>query len=139
MSDKLHVPKTSCDTCPYRRDTPAGIWDISEYEKLKEMDNREYGSAGCATFLCHQSNATGVNTACVGWLHTHGDNLGVRLAVMRGELDGADIPYECDEDTYFATGAEAYEAGISALDDPSDEARVKIQRLLKRGAGKLDV
>lgn len=25
-----------CESCPYRRDVPSGIWDRSEYAKLTE-------------------------------------------------------------------------------------------------------
>ena len=38
MSEKLHVAQSPCTSCPYRRDAPAGVWDKSDYEKLRGRD-----------------------------------------------------------------------------------------------------
>lgn len=134
-SKKLFVPKKSCDTCPYLRATPSGVWDVSEYEKLRAMDNREWGGAGNTIFHCHQENATGVPTACRGWLWTHGGNTGVRLAVMGGLVKGDELPQEDEAHLYYETGQEAYEFGVKDIDAPSAEACKKIHRLVKKGAG----
>lgn len=32
---KLTPRKTPCASCPYRKDVPSGVWEASEYEKLR--------------------------------------------------------------------------------------------------------
>ena len=129
----LRVPKKACDTCPYLRETPAGIWSAEEYEKLPTFDHDHEGMPVFATFLCHQTNATKVDTVCRGWLSTHGDSIGARMAIMRKEIDPEDIP-PAVEPEYYATGREACDAGLAGLEEPGDEAQVKMSKLLARGA-----
>lgn len=77
MSTHL-CPPSPCSSCPYRRDTPLGIWEREEYEKLPPYDN---GDAILPTFHCHQENATGIPTACREWVAVHGfDSIAIRLA-----------------------------------------------------------
>lgn len=134
--DPLHVAPRACNTCPYRRDTPPGIWSAEEYEKLREFDCD--APPTLALFLCHQTNATGVETACRGWLSTHGDHAAVRLAVARGTIRAADVPpdTEAERAAHYATGNEAAEAGLAAVEAPSPEAVHAARKLVRRRAGR---
>lgn len=132
---KLRVPKQACSTCPYRRDTPPGIWSADEYEKLRVFDEAPPPvPEGLAVFHCHQQNATRVETVCRGWLSVHRRSVAVRLAVAYGLIEPGEVPREA-EDLYYASSNAAAEAGLVGVDDPGPEARALIQRLLQKGVG----
>ena len=141
MTEPLHVPKAGCSTCPYRRDTPAGVWHPDEYAKLARYDEKPYVRGEeqkppeLSTFHCHQENATGQPTVCRGWLSVHADSVAVRMCLMRGSLKPSDVPPE-PEALYYSSGAEACSAGLAGCKKPSPEAEKKMDGLLKRGIGK---
>ena len=139
QSVKLHVAPRPCNTCPYRRSTPPGIWAPDEYAKLPAYDRRPGDvTAEGATFHCHQENATGVATVCRGWLGAHPDSFAVRLAVAVGLLDSDDINALPDVDpTLYASGAEACAAGLAGVEQPSASARDAAERLMRKRAGRL--
>jgi len=137
MSRPLHMAPRPCSTCPYRRDTPSGLWDASEYRKLALYDERPGETPETALFLCHQTSATGVETACRGWATVHADTVAVRLAQARGSLTPAQVRAEVDVDLY-ATGQEACDAGLADIEDPGDAAMAAQVRLLRSKAGRLD-
>lgn len=142
MTKKLFVPKHACQTCPYKRDTPSGIWSPEEYIKLAALDaepTMETLASGKAmtTFHCHQENATGTPTACRGWVWTHGHTMGMRLALMNGLIDPADLPVEDESHLYYTTGVQACAAGMADIDEPGPEARALMDKLLERGAGRV--
>jgi hypothetical protein len=72
-----------CETCPYRRDVPAGVWSADEYAKLPAYD-RPTQQQPPAVFLCHQHDGR----ACAGWAGCHDADelLALRLAPLRGDL-----------------------------------------------------
>lgn len=41
-----------CDSDPYRKDVPSGIWDASEYAKLARYDGPT-ANQPAGLFLCH--------------------------------------------------------------------------------------
>lgn len=129
----LHAAPRPCVTCPYRRDTPAGIWDPDEYAKLADYDNEH--EPPLATFHCHQENATGVPTVCRGWLSVHHDSVAVRLACSVGKLTVEQRDAHVDVELY-ETGTEAMDAGLAGCDDPSPAARAAASKLIRRGAGR---
>lgn len=131
MSGTLHVAPRPCGTCPYRRDTPPGIWDASEYRKLADYDYHPGEVGPLSTFRCHQQTATGVPTACRGWLTVHADSHAVRLAVVQGQVTLDEVAAEVDVDLY-ESGAEACTAGLAGIDQPSPLARRKIAKLIDR-------
>ena len=135
MTEPLHVPKRACSTCPYRRDTPPGVWEAAEYEKLRAFAAAPQTAEDLRGFLCHQTHATGVRTVCRGWLSVHRHHVAVRLFMARGELRYGDVPTE-DEPEYYATGTEACEAGLAGIENPSEEARVAITKLVRRGVAR---
>lgn len=124
-----------CDSCPYRRDVPAGVWAASEYEKLPPYDN-DTGDQPPGVFMCHQADGT----VCAGWASVHGnrDNLALRLArAIDPEIDvGAVVAYRSPV-PLFASGAEAAEHGLSGVPDPGPDAdalmaKLRLQRERRR-------
>lgn len=89
-SKRLHIPASPCTSCPYRRDTPPGVWHPEEYEKLRGYDDPQtsYG-----TFLCHHSTEAGRDAVCRGWLSVHRESIAARLAVSNGTIPD-DARYE---------------------------------------------
>src|SRR5438094_1575 len=75
MQAKLLCLQNPCTSCPYRRDTPPGIWHREEYNKLPAWDDER---ALKGLFLCHQNE----KAICRGWLEVHWNNWSVRLATM---------------------------------------------------------
>lgn len=151
--DKINVPRVACGSCPYRRDTPSGVWAAEHYELLREMDSRRVidlpypdGKGGTvtlptnnpnlATFHCHQENATGCPTICRGWLSVERHSIGARLLVATGAIDPEDVPTEDESDIYYSTGTEASEAGLVDIEEPGPEAERLMQRLMHKGAGR---
>ena len=144
MTKPLHVPKTGCSTCPYRKDTPAGVWHPDEYAKLKRYDEHDYLRDGPSAepqipelrvFHCHQENATGDPTVCRGWLSVHRSAVAVRLACATGDLRVSDLPMAA-EPLYYETGAQAAAAGLSGCVAPDSKAKRCIDSLERRGVGR---
>lgn len=134
---KMHVPKKACSTCPYRRDTPLGVWSPEEYEKLRVFDKEPWEDLGSIkTFHCHQENVTRVQTVCRGWLDVHQDGVCVRIAVMNGSLASCDVPTEHDP-LYYESGNAAADAGLAGVLNPPDEAQKAMDLLLRKGTFKL--
>lgn len=137
MTERLHVAARPCSTCPYRRDTPPGIWHEDEYAKLATFDPPPAGPMipRTDTFRCHQQAATERPTACRGWLSVHAETVAVRLAVIYGRVTVDEVYADVDVDLY-ATGAEAAAAGLDAARrPPTPEAAAQIRKLLDRGVG----
>jgi len=135
MTEPLHVAPRPCITCPYAKATPAGVWDASEYEKLREYDDD--WNPPIAMFHCHQENATGTPTACKGFLAVHPDAVAVRLGQAVGSVTPDQVAEPCPVEVY-ASGTEACEAGLVGIADPSPEALAAMAKLIGRGAGRYD-
>lgn len=123
MSKPLGCAPNPCDSCPYRKDTPAGVWAASEYRKLPAWDDPTQMDAG--TFLCHNGNR---ELACRGWLEVHHENLGVRLALMTGRIDLGNHTKPTTVPLY-KSGAEACRAGLKGVKRPSRKAQAVITKL----------
>lgn len=138
---RLVVAATACSTCPYRRDTPGGVWDRTEYEKLKLYDVGHETPLGNVpelhTFICHHSAPRGPGQmVCRGWLSVHRDHPAVRLAACLGKLDLDDIPTADESSVYYGSGTEAAEAGLREVAKPTRKAREAIVKILVRKARK---
>lgn len=124
--------KNPCGTCPYRRDVPSGVWASEEYEKLPPYDN-ETGAQPPHLFACHQADGR----LCAGWVGCHDmDNslavrLGSNIGALTPEVTQAVLGYRT-EIPLWASGAEAAEHGLAEVNEPSWEARRKIERLLRK-------
>jgi hypothetical protein len=122
-----------CSTCPYRKDTPPGIWAPEEYEKLPAYDGQRME---LAPFHCHQETASGVPTYCRGWVSCHGfDAIAIRLACASGRMDPAEVERPCHVPLY-STGKEACEAGLAGIRRPTPKALRAIERLQRKGVAR---
>jgi hypothetical protein len=130
MSDVREPAARPCGSCPYRTDTPSGVWSAEEYEKLPRFDGQTW-EQDPSIFMCHQADGR----LCAGWVGCHDmmESMGLRLALARGSITGeiadACINYTTDVELY-ASGAEACAAGKAEIEDPSGAA---IQTVAKLG------
>lgn len=125
---------TPCGSCPYRCDTPSGIWDASEYDKLPRYD-APTADQPALLFLCHQQDGR----ICAGWAGCHDmeESLAARIAVLDGELTPDEYQYLLD----YAAGVPLFESGRSAADhgqadvgNPGQRARQMARTLRRRQA-----
>lgn len=111
-----------CESCPYRRDVPSGVWVADEYDKLPAYDeDTPYQPTGL--FLCHQQDGR----VCAGWVGCHGDQLlALRLAAAAGDMSTADVVACLDYTSpvpLFNSGTEAAEHGKADIPAPGASAR----------------
>lgn len=91
-----------CPSCPWRvdcvpeRDIPNG-YSCDLHEQLRETIARDTSiSATLRIMACHYSKL-GEEIPCAGWLHNQlgvGNNITVRLAVIRGRLPAPEVDGE---------------------------------------------
>lgn len=131
MADKptYHADRAPCSTCPYRLDTPPGVWAAEEYEKLRAYD-KETWEQPMALFMCHSGDAT--SKLCRGWIDCHGYELmGLRICVIEGRA-----PETILEDTagvpVYETGNAAAAAGIAGIEAASPESIASAERLVRK-------
>lgn len=120
----LKPPKVPCGSCPYRLDTPPGIWAQEEYEKLPLYDGETWEQHP-GVFMCHQRDGC----LCGGWLMTHDrfELLALRLA---RDLDPSVWDYAPNVEVH-PSGAAAAAYGIAGIEAPSAEAQRKIRGLTR--------
>lgn len=121
-----------CGSCPYRRDTPPGVWSRQEYEKLPPYDEPETGLQPPAAFFCHQQDGR----LCAGWVAVHDmdESLGLRMACRQGLVTarGAEVALDYTTDVpLYSSGTEAAARGLSDVENPSHEARAMVTKLRK--------
>jgi hypothetical protein len=117
---KLRCRTEPCETCPYRRDVPSGVWAAHEYEKLPEYD-KPTGAQPPLIFHCH----TSPDFVCTGWAQCHDaaprgyELLALRFAIAfgRGVLK---IPKRTVR--LFKSGAEAAAHGLREIKAPGRRA-----------------
>ena len=137
-TEPLLCPRTPCSTCPFRRDTPPGIWAAEEYRKLPAYDPDASLIPELSVFHCHQENATGVPTVCRGWLACFGwDIVAIRLAVARGTIPAEEVSAQCSVPLY-SSGAEACKVGVAGVRRPGRKARQLAAKLTRRSQKSLD-
>lgn len=114
-----------CSACPYRLDVPSGVWDASEYDKLRPYD-RPTGDQPWAGFACHATP----EHFCHGWAVVHMrrgrryELLALRL-LPEMEIPDAGVPL-------FDSGTDAADWGQQDHDNPSTEAIEVINRLIRK-------
>lgn len=124
-----------CDSCPYRRDVPSGVWAASEYDKLRAYD-RDTMSQPSGVFQCHQADYTSSRRRiCAGWAGCHGyELLALRLAAMQGRIDeetfAAAVRYESPVEL-FGSGTEAADHGQAEIEEPSTKATRVIRKVIR--------
>lgn len=137
MADLMGPPAPRpCQSCPYRRDVPSGVWDSTEYTKLRDYDHPT-PQQPIALFQCHQTDATSsIRRICAGWAGCHGQELlALRLAVRTGRISAATytaaINYQSPV-TLFASGTEAAEHGAADIEQPTTAARRAIEKITRQ-------
>lgn len=127
------IHRAPCQSCPYRRDVPSGVWESEEYDKIQPYD-QETPFQPQAVFMCHQADGA----LCRGWLDCHGsDLLSIRLACMKGMVDPVQAGQAVDEEPavpVFETAAEAAEHGRQAIRRPGSKAKALVKKLLTKKA-----
>ncbi|QWF81109.1 DUF6283 family protein [Amycolatopsis sp. CA-230715] len=123
-----------CASCPYRRDVPSGVWDVTEYAKLPLYD-AETGLQPGGLFQCHQNDGEHTHRRiCAGWAGCHdGDELlALRLAVRSGriipETAQATVNYQSPI-PLFDSGADAAIHGVRDIETPDSEALRAIEKI----------
>ena len=125
-----------CASCPYRQDSPSGVWHASEYQKLTAYDSPTYAQPE-RLFLCHQNDAdSDAARLCSGWVGCHGTELlALRLATVDGTLEAEDIDSTL---TYrspialFGSGREAADHGVTDIENPGVTAQAAISKIVRR-------
>lgn len=126
MSTSFEILPNPCDTCPYRKDTPPGIWDKQEYDKLPQWDDP---MAVIGTFGCHNGKG---KTVCRGWFEVHKDNLSVRIVENRIKWNEKNrYPTKVP---LYRSGAEARRAGLKGIKHPPPRAMIAIHKIKERRA-----
>ncbi|WP_438453364.1 DUF6283 family protein [Streptomyces asiaticus] len=127
MSSSLRPPAPRpCNSCPYRRDAPSGIWAQEEYDKLRRYDAPTPDQPQ-ALFQCHQADGdSDARRICAGWAGCHGGHLlALRIAVLEGRIEASTYRAASEYVSpvpLFASGREAAAHGQAGIDHPSDEA-----------------
>ncbi|MFJ1936692.1 DUF6283 family protein [Kitasatospora sp. NPDC088160] len=136
MSSTIRPPAPRpCDSCPYRRDVPSGIWAAEEYDKLRAYD-APTAEQPTAVFMCHQTDADSqARRVCAGWAGCHGETLLTpRIALMKGVMDGSTLETVV---TYvspvplFSSGDEAAAHGQADIDRPGPEADRLVDKIIR--------
>jgi hypothetical protein len=123
---KLQCRTEPCETCPYRRDVPSGVWMAHEYEKLTEYD-KPTGEQPPSIFYCH----TSTDFVCTGWAQCHDRNprghelLALRFAAMCDRV--LKIPKRTV--ALFKSGAEAAAHGLREIEAPGRRAIRAVEKV----------
>jgi len=120
-----------CESCPYRRDVPSGVWVAEEYAKLPAYD-RPTPEQPPYLFLCHQQDGR----ACAGWAGCHDmdHSLALRFALHSGvpaETIDALLNYVSPV-PLWPSGSAAAAHGMAGVDAPADDAERLISKLVRR-------
>ena len=133
MSEKIKAPAPSpCGSCPYRIDTPAGVWSEEEYDKLPDYDNETSFQPG-SVFMCHQQDGK----LCAGWVGCHDmeNNLGLRMALALDMIDSETADQVCDYTTdvpLHPSGTAAADFGKSEIEIPGEKAKRVVAKLQRK-------
>lgn len=137
MPSSLRPPAPRpCESCPYRRDVPAGIWDSEEYAKLRRYDFKT-PEQPTGLFQCHQADAdSALRRICAGWAGCHeGENLlALRLAMFEGRIDAATyrtVVEYVSPVPLFSSGSDAATHGQTGIDAPVEQARRLINKIAR--------
>ncbi|MFC9817816.1 DUF6283 family protein [Streptomyces virginiae] len=135
MTSSIRPPAPRpCESCPYRRDVPAGIWASEEYEKLRRYD-ADTPNQPPRLFQCHQSDpGDDSRRICAGWAGSHDSDhlLALRLAVLDGSIDTATHQAVTDYTSpvpLFSSGNDAADHGQKDLTTLTNDALRMINKI----------
>jgi len=129
MSEVLGPAPKPCESCPYRRDVPSGVWSAHEYAKLARYDGPTW-TQPTELFQCHQTDHDSARARlCAGWVACHGEELlALRIGAAIGTVNPAVLNYTTAVPV-FASGTEAMLHGVAKINDPSDEACAMVAKI----------
>ncbi|MFD0427438.1 DUF6283 family protein [Streptomyces zhihengii] len=124
-----------CESCPYRRDVPSGIWAHEEYAKLIRYDDPT-GVQPSGLFQCHQTDGgSAARRVCAGWAGCHGPELlAPRTALAFGRIDAdtfAEIVNYQSPVPLFDSGMQAAQHGQANITRPDDNAQRQIDKITR--------
>ncbi|MCI3277017.1 DUF6283 family protein [Streptomyces cylindrosporus] len=125
-----------CDSCPYRRDVPSGVWSHEEYEKLRRYDAATPEQPP-GLFQCHQADADGsIRRICAGWAGCHSGEglLGLRLALFEDRIDAETFRAAAHYRSpvpLFDSGTEAADHGQADIHRPDHAAALLIHKIIR--------
>ncbi len=109
------IRRKPCEECPWRKDAPVGAFPADAYRHSAVTAH----DLSTHRFSCHMSGA-GEPATCAGFLLRGAENnLAVRMAIMEGRLDPADVNdggvqlYEGYRSMAIANGVPADDAAIA--------------------------
>jgi hypothetical protein len=120
-----------CASCPYRKDSPSGLWAGDEYAKLLAYDGDmldQLAMGATATFGCHQKDGN----LCAGWVAAHGAENLLSLRVQGDKVPPETWNYTTDVEV-FASGREAFDHGIRDLQSPGPKALRLMAKMQAKG------
>ncbi|MEU3756762.1 DUF6283 family protein [Streptomyces olivoreticuli] len=136
MSSLRRPAPRPCESCPYRRDVPSGVWAHDEYEKLRRYDVPTVEQPP-RLFQCHQADAdSAVARICAGWAGCHDGAhlLALRIGILEGSIDEATyqatIEYESPV-PLFASGNEAADHGQTDINDLREDAERLVAKIIR--------
>ena len=114
-----------CSACPYRLDVPSGLWDASEYEKLRDYD-RPTAYQPPAAFACHATP----DHLCNGWAVVH-TTRGHEYDLLALRLEGVDAIPDAGV-PMFDSGNDAADWGQRDIENPSPAAFEAVWKLMRK-------
>jgi hypothetical protein len=124
-----------CDTCPYRRSTPVGVWDEVEYENLRKHDADTIMGHN---FNCHLSAKlpAAERSLCVGWLADQKRRgfpaIQLRMLMMRKPSVAELVESIDDNDPDLYSSIEEMCRANAAKPFPKGKAGARVLRKLKK-------
>ncbi len=112
-----------CGSCPYRVDSPLGLWHRAEFEKVLAAERDLIGKV----FLCHGDAKKPREDArpCAGWLIDQRErrmpSLALRMAVSSGREKARDLVerlHDGGDELYLSVGVMCRENGVDPGDVP---------------------
>jgi hypothetical protein len=124
----------ACVACPYRVDSPSGLWAADQYDMLRDYD-KPYPQQPIASFLCHQQNSK----LCAGWLGCHKPEkllalpfLGVQRMITPEDMDAVQEYVHDPRVKLFTSGKEACEHGKRGIENPSSQTRLAALKMMQK-------
>jgi hypothetical protein len=121
----MEIRSNPCSACPYRCDVPSGLWAAHEYDKLRAYDEPT-GDQPFAPFMCHATP----EHLCSGWAVVH-TSRGHEYDLLALRMHGSP-PIPETNVALFESGNEAADHGQRDIEDPTDEAKDFVDRLLRK-------